>query len=125
TYLGAESIVGAFGPRAGTPLFELSVLWVRLLGWGMPLAGMHISYVGMLRGAGDTAASLRINTMGTLAVQIPLSVLLGFVLGLGPLGIWVGFPISVGAKALLGHLAYRRNRWAQTGLTFGARAAPR
>ncbi len=81
--------------------------------------GLFIGFGGVLRGSGATGVSLRINALGTLAVQIPLSWLLGFPLGLGAFGIWLAFPLSFFAKTTLGWWAYRSGVWAKTGATVG------
>jgi len=114
--IGAGPLVTVFDIRLGTPLADLSIEWMRLLGAGMPIVGIHIALIGMLRGAGATNTSLRINIIGT-AIQIPLSYVLGFPMGLGPFGVWLAFPLSFVVKMGLGIAAYRRGRWAQTGST--------
>jgi putative MATE family efflux protein len=113
--VGAEPIIAIFDVDAGTELERYSLLWMRVLGWGMPAVGVHIALVGMLRGAGATNTSLLINVVGTLVVQVPLSWLLGFVVGWGAFGIWVALPISFVARMGLGIFAYRQGRWARTG----------
>ncbi|MBO6935076.1 MAG: MATE family efflux transporter [Deltaproteobacteria bacterium] len=113
---GAAPLVGIFDIAPDTPLADLSIEWMRLLGAGMPIVGVHIALIGMLRGAGATNTSLWINIIGT-AIQIPLSYVLGFPMGLGPFGVWLAFPLSFVVKMLLGIGAYRRGTWAQTGAT--------
>lgn len=115
--VGAEPIIAIFDVSPDTELGRYSVLWMRVLGWGMPVVGVHIALIGMLRGAGATNTSLLINVIGTLIVQVPLSWFLGFVAGWGAFGIWVALPISFVVRMLLGILAYRRGRWAQVGAT--------
>lgn len=115
--LFADPIVAAFDVATGSPLARLSLTWIRLLGWGMPVMGIFIAYVGMMRGAGATNTSLMITIVGTVAIQIPLSVLLGFSFGLGPFGIWVAFPISYIVRAMMGYIVYRREHWARLGLS--------
>lgn len=112
--LGAPEIVGIFDVPRGTALMDFSVTWMELLGYGMPIVGVHIAFVGMLRGAGATNTSLYINLFGTI-LQVPLSWALGFPLGLGAWGVWAGFPLSFLLKAALGFAAYRRERWATAG----------
>jgi putative MATE family efflux protein len=112
--LGAAPIVGVFDVAAGTPLADYSVQWIRLLGYGMPIVGVHIAFTGMFRGSGATWTSLNINLVTTLA-QIPLSYALGFWLELGAWGVWVAFPLSFGAKAVIDYVWYRRGGWARTG----------
>ncbi len=93
---------------------RLSVMWMTILGLGMPIGGPWIAFVGMLQGSGFTMWSLRINGIATL-LQIPLSFVLGFTLGLGPAGIWVAFPLSFVLKAALGYVVWKRQNWAKTG----------
>lgn len=112
----AAPIVAIFDVAYGTPLMGFSVQWMELLGYGMPIVGVHIAFVGMLRGAGETNTSLNINLVGTL-LQIPLSWVLGFPLGLGAWGVWLGFPLSFVLKASVGTWVYRRGRWAKLGTT--------
>ena len=112
----AEPIIALFGVLKGTELAEFSLIWMRILGWGMPIVGVHIAFVGMLRGAGATNTSLMINAIWTLLLQVPLSVFLGFGLGWGAFGIWVAFPIAFVVKMFHGWWAYRAEGWARTGL---------
>lgn len=112
--VGAEPIVRIFDVAAGTPLMDYSVQWMELLGWGMPIVGVHIAFVGMFRGAGRTNTSLYINLAGTI-LQIPLSWVLGFPMGYGAWGVWLGFPLSFILKAMAGTWMYRRGDWARPG----------
>jgi putative MATE family efflux protein len=115
--VGAVPILAIFDVDATTELGRYSVLWMRVLGRGMPIVGVHIALIGMLRGAGATNTSLMINIVGTLAIQVPLSWFLGFVVGWGAFGIWVALPISFVIRMLLGIAAYRRGHWARAGVT--------
>ncbi len=114
---GAEPIIAIFNVDSPTELGRYSILWMRVLGWGMPIVGIHIALVGMLRGAGATNTSLMINIVGTLIIQVPLSWFLGFVVGWGAFGIWVAVPISFLVRMFLGIVAYRRGDWARVGGT--------
>ena len=115
--LGAEPIIAIFDVDPVTELGRYSMLWMRILGWGMPVVGVHIALIGMLRGAGATNTSLAINVVGTVLVQVPLSWFLGFVVGWGAFGIWVALPLSFVVRMVLCILAYRRGRWARAGET--------
>ncbi len=112
---GAEPLLAIFDVGPATDLGRYSVLWMEILGWSMPVVGVHIALIGMLRGAGATNTSLMINIVGTVIVQVPLSWFLGFVVGWGAFGIWVAVPISFVVRMSLGVLAYRRGAWAQSG----------
>ncbi len=111
----AYPIVGIFDVASGTPLEAFSIEWMFLLGACMPIVGVHIAFVGVLHGAGATNTSLAINFVGTVLVQVPLSILLGFTLGLGAFGVWLSFPLSFIVKAALGWAAYKRGRWIKLG----------
>jgi putative MATE family efflux protein len=113
--VGAAPLIAIFDVQAGTELGQYSILWMRVLGWGMPVVGVHIALIGMLRGSGATNTSLLINIVGTVIVQVPLSWFLGFVLDWGAFGIWIAVPISFVVRMGLGVLAYRRGDWAQVG----------
>jgi putative MATE family efflux protein len=115
--VGATPILAVFDVSATTELGRYSVLWMRVLGWGMPIVGVHIALIGMLRGAGATNTSLMINVVGTIVIQVPLSWFLGFVVGWGAFGIWVALPVSFVVRMFLGVVAYRRGRWARVGAT--------
>jgi putative MATE family efflux protein len=112
----AHPIVDGFDVPRGTELHAYAVEWMRLLGYCMPIAGVHIALVGVLQGAGATWVSLRINAWTSLLFQIPCSWLLGFPLGLGALGVWLAFPLSFALRAGLAAIAYRRGRWARVGV---------
>ncbi len=111
----SSPIVALFGVAPGTAIHGHAMTWMELLGWSMPVVGVYIAIGGLLQGAGDTRASLRINTVTTFVGQIPLSALLGLVLGLGPWGVWVAFPLTFVAKLAWGAVEVRRGRWAVTG----------
>ncbi|MCO4771564.1 MAG: MATE family efflux transporter [Deltaproteobacteria bacterium] len=111
----AHPIVALFDVPGGTPLHEYTVVWMKVLGYGLPIVGFTISLVGMLQGAGATNTSLRINVWCTLAFQIPLSWILGFPLGMGAFGVWLAFPISFVLKAIWLGWAWKEGSWAKTG----------
>jgi len=111
----ARPLVHVFDVQPGTPLEAYSVEWMRLLGYAMLPAAVHISMVGLLQGAGATMTSLKINIWTTLALQVPLAFVLGFGFDLGVFGVWLSFPIAFVAKAALAYAAYRSESWAVTG----------
>ena len=112
---GAYPIVGLFDIEAGTALESYSVQWMIVLGCCMPLVGIYAALFGTLQGAGATNTSLVINIIGTVFVLLPAAALLGFFLGLGVLGVWLGFLVNFIAKVLLAGAAYRRGSWAKLG----------
>ena len=111
----SEPLLAVFDIQEGSALASYTVEWVTVLGAGMPVTGVWIALAGTLQGAGRTMTPLRINGAATLLVQIPLCWFLGYPMGMGPLGIWLAFPIAFTIKALLGGLVYRRGHWAAVG----------
>ncbi len=111
----AGPLVAVFDVAPGTDLFDYSVLWMKMLGYCMPVVGVYISFGGMLSGSGATRTTLRINSWITGVFQIPASWVLGFPLGLGIFGIWVAFPVAFAIKAVWGWWEYRRGAWAKVG----------
>jgi len=116
-YAGAAPIVESFGVDPFSSLGEDSMLWIRILGVGMPVIGLTIAFNGMLQGSGDTRTALAINAIGTIAIQIPLSWLLGFPLGMGIAGVWAAFPLAFIIKAALSVWVYRREKWLRLGVS--------
>jgi len=114
--LFATPLIALFGAHPGSVLGDLTYTWMWLLALGMPLVGAHFAFVGLFQGSGATNTGLAINALTVFFFQIPLSLLLGPVLGFGPLGIWIAFPASYGMKLLLELWAYRRGRWAKVGV---------
>lgn len=114
----ATAVVGLFDVPAGSRLSDLAVSWIQILGIGMPVMGIHIAIMGVLRGAGATKESLFVNVVGTI-FQVPVSWIMGFPMGLGTLGVWAGFPLSFLLKAVLASTIYRGGRWAKTGSSIG------
>ncbi len=122
-FLAARPLAHIFDVRGGTPLEEYTVEWMRILGVAMLPSAIQIAFLGLLQGSGATRTSLRINLWTTLAIQVPLSYLFGLTFDLGAFGVWLSFPIVFVAKALLSFLAYKRGKWAVTGVRIPVPAA--
>lgn len=113
--LTTNPLLGIFKVDTATSLGQFAKTWIQLLGWIMPAVGIHIAFVGMLQGAGETKTSLNINLISTLAFQIPMSYILGFVVGWGAFGVWLAFPLSFALKVLMDLVVYFRGDWAKVG----------
>ncbi len=57
--------------------------------------GIQVTATGALRGAGDTRTPLALNLIGHWALGLPVGWLLGFRLGLGVVGLWVGLSVGL------------------------------
>lgn len=58
--------------------------------------GIQVVASGVLRGLGDTRAPMVANLVGYWLVGIPVSFYLGFVVQLGPVGLWWGLVLGLG-----------------------------
>jgi MATE family multidrug resistance protein len=63
--------------------------------------GLQIVASGSLRGLGDTRAPMLINLLGFWLIGMPVSLGLGFGVGLGPRGLWWGFVFGLAGVAML------------------------
>lgn len=63
--------------------------------------GLQVVSSGILRGIGDTRVPMVINVVGFWLFGLPISVGLGFGLGLGPRGLWWGLVVALAALAAL------------------------
>jgi MATE family multidrug resistance protein len=94
------------GPLARLYTTELSVLVVAM---GLiPLAGVfqvfdgtQVVAGGILRGLGETKVAMLVNLLGYWLFGLPISYLLGFVLQLGPAGLWYGLVLGLAATATI------------------------
>jgi Na+-driven multidrug efflux pump len=113
----SDPLIAAFGVDPASDLGTYAAMWLRILGVGMPLAGIAISFGGLFQGAGATRVPLAINAAAHLLFQVPMSFVLGFPMGLGVWGVWAAFPMSFLIKDVAALWAYLRLPWDKTGAT--------
>lgn len=70
--------------------------------------GVQITSVGALRGAGDLRFPVLLTVLGYWLFGLPLAYYLGFRQELGPVGVWGGLAIGLGAMSVLLVLRLRR-----------------
>jgi MATE family multidrug resistance protein len=70
--------------------------------------GIQVTSIGILRGLGDTRAPMITAVLGFWILGLPVSLWLGFGLGLGPAGLWWG--LVIGLIAVAGFLYIRARR---------------
>lgn len=85
--------------------------YLRIVGLSyIPLAFMF-TIVGVLRGAGDTVASMIVSFITLWAVRLPLAILLAYTVGWGVQGAWASIAFSTLLGAVLNYLYYLTGRW--------------
>jgi MATE family multidrug resistance protein len=107
-FMAFTAIVFLAVPRPLASVYTTDAATVALAAALIPVAGVFQLFDGMqavgagiLRGAGDTRVPMFINLGGFWLGGIPLSLLLGFRLGLGPVGLWWGLAAGLAVVALV------------------------
>jgi MATE family multidrug resistance protein len=70
--------------------------------------GLQVAGAGALRGVGDTRVPMILNLVGFWLIGLPACVVLGFVLGVGPRGVWWGLALGIGVVSVLLMFRIRR-----------------
>ena len=91
----------------------LAAFYLFIFGFSEPALGAFFTLVGGMRGAGYTKVPLLINFMGLIVARLSLSYSLGFVLGLGLFGVWLGMAVETFFRALVIYAVFVRGRWTQ------------
>ena len=94
------------GPLAR--LYTREVEIVALAATLIPLAGLFQVFDGLqavgggiLRGLGETRVAMLVNLFGYWCLGLPVSYVLGFQVGLGPIGLWCGLVLGLGVVATI------------------------
>ena len=116
SFMSLTAALFIFAPRALASAYTfdfdviaLASLLIPVAGFFQIFDGLQVVSAGALRGAGDTRAPLIVNIVGFWCIGLPVSWLLGFKLGYGPIGLWWGLVAGLGAVAvfLLIRLAWK------------------
>lgn len=109
TFLAAPWIALVF--TADPAVVELTVLFIRVHAVSIPATGLFFSVGWALRGAGDTRWPFYATLVGIYGIRLPLSYLLGYMLGFGILGIWVALPIEYYLRSLIVGQRFQTGAW--------------
>ena len=61
---------------------------------------LQVMALGLLRGVQDTAVPMVIATISYWVIGMPISYLLAFTLGVGPVGLWLGLVVGLSFAAV-------------------------
>ncbi len=93
---------------------DLAVTFIRIHATSIPAIGLFFTLSGSLRGAGDTRWPLFASLLGTYAVRLPLSAILGYTLGLGIIGVWIALPVEYYLRSVIIVQRFTRGAWKAT-----------
>jgi len=79
--------------------FEFAALLIPLAGVFQVFDGLQVVSTGILRGSGDTRTPMLINVLGFWLIGMPVSLVLGYTMGAGPLGLWWGLVVALAVVA--------------------------
>jgi putative MATE family efflux protein len=88
-----------------------AVTGLMVVGIGQPLQGLAFTLSGALRGAGDTKTTMQRGTFSMWFVRLPVAYVAAISLGLGILGIWIGWLADWALRSVFFVVAFRRGAW--------------
>jgi MATE family multidrug resistance protein len=84
-----------------TAVLAVAVSLIPLAGVFQVFDGTQTVAGGILRGLGETKVAMLVNLVGYWFFGLPVSYVLGFVLGMGPGGLWYGLVLGLAAVATI------------------------
>jgi MATE family multidrug resistance protein len=97
-------LISAFLDRtnpASLPVVDLAVTFLAIAALFQLADGAQVIGSGMLRGLHDARVPMIFAALGYWGIGLPLGILLGFPLGLGGAGIWLGLAGGLGVVGTL------------------------
>jgi MATE family, multidrug efflux pump len=114
-FMTVTAILFLTAPRLLARIFSSDPAVVAAAALLLPIAGvfqvfdgLQVAGAGALRGVGDTRVPMLLNLVGFWLIGLPVSVGLGFGVGLGPRGVWWGLAIGIGVVGVLLMFRIRR-----------------
>jgi MATE family multidrug resistance protein len=105
-FMSCTALVFLSLPHALARLYTLDPGVVAVAAALIPLAGvfqvfdgLQVVAGGILRGLGETRVAMMVNVLGYWLLGLPVSYLLGFRAGWGPVGLWWGLVVGLGVVA--------------------------
>lgn len=86
-------------------------LALQIIGSGYIFYGIGMVMIQALNGAGDTKTPTWINIFGFWLFQIPFSILLAKVLGMGPTGAFIAIPVAETVLAAAAFYYFKKGKW--------------
>ncbi|MDP2663946.1 MAG: MATE family efflux transporter [bacterium] len=109
--------ISAFFIPGEAETIESSSLFLRIIALTFGLVGIQQSLMGAFRGSGNTLASMFLSIFGLWMLRFPLAYILSKHTGLAEVGIWIAFPVSNIAAALVAALWFLKGTWKNKRIT--------
>jgi multidrug resistance protein, MATE family len=107
--LGGRTIADAF---SNSPeVIAIAATMLLIAGFFQVFDGLQVVAMSALRGMGDVRVPALIAGLSYWMIALPVGYLLGFVLGHGPTGIWIGLAAGLGTAAITLIGRFRRHSW--------------
>jgi multidrug resistance protein, MATE family len=90
-------LAGLYTPDAS--VLAVAVVLIPLAGMFQVFDGLQVVAGGILRGLGETRVAMLVNILGYWLLGLPVSYLLGFRAGMGPVGLWWGLVLGLAVVA--------------------------
>lgn len=108
TFMAATAVVFLLLPDALARVYSgeasvvaLAVTLIPLAGIFQVFDGLQVVASGVLRGVGDTRSPMLLNLLGFWCIGMPVGLWLGFGLSMGPRGLWWGLVLGLAAVGIL------------------------
>lgn len=116
SFIFAPQLMAFFVP--GEPLvIQAGTVFVRTVSLTFGFMGVQMALAGVFRAAGDMVATMILALVSLWVLQLPLAYVLSRHTSLGIQGIWLAFPISNIAIALITVAWYAKGSWKKKKLT--------
>ena len=92
-------------------VIRLAALYLLIIGFSEPALGAFFTLAGGMRGAGYTKVPMLVNFIGLIVIRLSLAYLLGFGLGLGLVGLWLGMSLETFLRAIAIYAVFHRGKW--------------
>jgi multidrug resistance protein, MATE family len=124
--LGGPSIADAFSNSPD--VIAIAAMMLFIAGFFQIFDGLQVVAMSALRGMGDVRRPAMIAAFSYWIIALPIGYVLGFVLGHGAMGIWIGLAAGLGTAAVTLIGRFRRHshatqaRWQTQPQTLGSRS---
>ncbi|MEM9537361.1 MAG: MATE family efflux transporter, partial [Cyanobacteria bacterium P01_E01_bin.45] len=102
--LAPEQVIGIYldvNEPANAPIVSLAVPLLTVAALAQVMDGLQKTVYGSLQGLQDTRVPMVLNAIGFWGIGLSLGYLLGFPMGMGSVGLWIGQSVSVAVVAAL------------------------